>query len=517
MIWNNTLNLIQLYDKIDDILQNYYYTNYISSIYPNNTFTSFYLDVRKCNVNSLSSLDIVLVGCDGGQIDFKTIANVDELLLQNNYLIYKNLYEFISQINGIYYFKISSSTKILYSNLIHFGATWTLPIVSENMTIKMTGQTITFQLRALEAINLNVYWGDGSDSTMVVDTSSGTATKTYSASGTYTITISGYVNRIKTINIDSTPITDILNFEKCVNLTRLQAINSDLQNVPFSQVKTLTYVDVSRTEIRSIKGVELSPITHLNISSTSYYLTQDLANNAIISKLGLLENLICENNPISYIDGGDIGQANYVDNIKQIKLKGSNFQYISTIGQDQQGIQFDDLQIYDMSYNWLVGNITNTQLLKPTEGFIKKCISYDFSYNNISKIFFDDFLRLIALYRCTDSFFVYIDLSGYSKLNSLNNESPTIGVEFLTLVNGGTGFAVNDTITPTNGGGAGAIFTVKAVNSGVITELELTNKGVGYDEAITTFTTSGSGTSYTITAESAVYRIKNYGHVLNYN
>ena len=79
-----------------------------------------------------------------------------------------------------------------------------------------------------------------------------------------------------------------------------------------------------------------------------------------------------------------------------------------------------------------------------------------------------------------------------------------------SITGGGTGWAVNDTVTVTGGGGSGAIGYVSSVNAGVITGVIITNAGTGYTTAPTglsklvsasgagTLTVSGNANNFTV-------------------
>lgn len=58
---------------------------------------------------------------------------------------------------------------------------------------------------------------------------------------------------------------------------------------------------------------------------------------------------------------------------------------------------------------------------------------------------------------------------------------------------GGTGYALNDLIVPTQGGGSGATLKVTGVSSGVVTALAVVTAGHGYSVASALSTTGGSG------------------------
>lgn len=84
---------------------------------------------------------------------------------------------------------------------------------------------------------------------------------------------------------------------------------------------------------------------------------------------------------------------------------------------------------------------------------------------------------------------------------------PTKAIKYVTSITGGSLYVVNDTITPTNGGGSGCILTVATVSSGSVTSVTITGGGSGYTSAPTTFITSGSGTGFTATLRTDILKL----------
>lgn len=77
------------------------------------------------------------------------------------------------------------------------------------------------------------------------------------------------------------------------------------------------------------------------------------------------------------------------------------------------------------------------------------------------------------------------------------------GIETVTIVSGGTGYAVGDAVTFTETGGTGATGVVSAVSStGVITAVAITNQGEGYSNAVTVGVTSSGGSGASLTAST---------------
>lgn len=74
-------------------------------------------------------------------------------------------------------------------------------------------------------------------------------------------------------------------------------------------------------------------------------------------------------------------------------------------------------------------------------------------------------------------------------------------VTTISLVNGGTGYSVNDVLTLVQAGSSGATVTVTSVNAGVITGISLTTGGTNYYTAtgLATTVSPGGGTNATIT------------------
>jgi hypothetical protein len=80
------------------------------------------------------------------------------------------------------------------------------------------------------------------------------------------------------------------------------------------------------------------------------------------------------------------------------------------------------------------------------------------------------------------------------------------------VVNGGTGYAVNDVLVPTQSGGSGASLVVTAVDgAGAVTALQISAGGQGYSVANGLAVTGGTGTGATIniTALAAPNLLKN--------
>jgi len=84
---------------------------------------------------------------------------------------------------------------------------------------------------------------------------------------------------------------------------------------------------------------------------------------------------------------------------------------------------------------------------------------------------------------------------------------PRFRLKTATVVAGGSGFDVADTITLTGGTGTAIILTVATVNSGAVLTVTNTNLGLytalpgtvnGAGRLVTTFTTSGVGTDFTV-------------------
>jgi hypothetical protein len=86
---------------------------------------------------------------------------------------------------------------------------------------------------------------------------------------------------------------------------------------------------------------------------------------------------------------------------------------------------------------------------------------------------------------------------------------PTSQVATVTLVNGGSGYTVNDIVNITRGGGSGATATVTAVSAtGAITAITLANPGNGYTNGLATLAdvtgaTTGTGATANITVFSS--------------
>lgn len=73
------------------------------------------------------------------------------------------------------------------------------------------------------------------------------------------------------------------------------------------------------------------------------------------------------------------------------------------------------------------------------------------------------------------------------------------GVTVVTVANGGTGYNVNDTLTPVQPDSQGAVIVVTAETAGVVTAVTVQQQGTGYSAAngVAT-TTSGAGTGCTL-------------------
>lgn len=92
------------------------------------------------------------------------------------------------------------------------------------------------------------------------------------------------------------------------------------------------------------------------------------------------------------------------------------------------------------------------------------------------------------------------------------NAAPTNDIVILNaILNAGTGYIVNDIITPTNGGGAGAQIQVDSVGgSGEILTASIINGGSGYTSVPTTFS-GGSGSGVDLELFTYVLSIVNKG------
>lgn len=84
---------------------------------------------------------------------------------------------------------------------------------------------------------------------------------------------------------------------------------------------------------------------------------------------------------------------------------------------------------------------------------------------------------------------------------------PTNAIKYVTITNGGTGYIVGDTISPTNGGGAGCTLTVATVNVTTVLTVTITLGGSGYTSAPTTFSTSGVGINFAATLQTDKLKI----------
>ena len=87
------------------------------------------------------------------------------------------------------------------------------------------------------------------------------------------------------------------------------------------------------------------------------------------------------------------------------------------------------------------------------------------------------------------------------KKNNINfNDLHSTEVSGATVNAGGSGYAVDDTVTHTGGSGTGFATTITEVDAGAVVAFEITNFGSGYanGETLTQNTTSGSGTGFTL-------------------
>ncbi len=97
---------------------------------------------------------------------------------------------------------------------------------------------------------------------------------------------------------------------------------------------------------------------------------------------------------------------------------------------------------------------------------------------------------------------------GIAKLVSANTNDVAGKVATMVLQATGSGYAVDDVLTISGGGGTGATATVLAVSgTGAVTEIELTTRGSGYANTSGAATTGGGGTNATITITVATGEI----------
>lgn len=97
---------------------------------------------------------------------------------------------------------------------------------------------------------------------------------------------------------------------------------------------------------------------------------------------------------------------------------------------------------------------------------------------------------------------------GIAKLVSTNTSDVSGLIATMVIDATGTGYAVNDVLTITGGGGSGATATVNSISgTGAITAITLTTRGSGYSATAGASTTGGGGSGATITITVATGEI----------
>jgi len=451
-----------------------------------NKLTGWYLEIPNFTSFNIEDIDITLKGKT--DIDFKTIIQSNQLFSSNGIIYFKGSLNFTTTLSGIYYLEITDGISIIYSNAIFFSSQNSVSLGSDYVSLYIHGNT-SFSMNLKGSGNVIVDFGNGViEDYDITDT---TITQTYS-SGDFILKMSG-VNLITDFTCNNVNVYRMLNESNFLILENVDIAQTQISSFRFQDFTTLLNVDIENTLIGDINssnpsialsGISRSDVLTLNQSNVSLVDTGDIA-----TLRNSLEELYLNNCNLTSIVAYREDSIPY-SKLEIVELSYNLFNSVPRVGLNQANVLSSPIAQWILSNNDIRYTAQNVTYLNP---FIKGVTEkIDLKNNAISVSGIDLILETICEFNPNlDG--LYLDLSGASPISGIPMGIPTDGIRFYNIVDGGSGYQLNDILTVTSGSGQDAVFYVSEIGvGGVITKVTATNAGSGYYQ-MENFT-GGSGT-----------------------
>ena len=505
----NDFNILDFTNNYDEIYQKHHKIKYTDLwVFDVRTFPYFEIDLSNYGITDLGLINIYLVNKDDETIkyNFKELITSGTLLLINKRLIFKSgagdvLNESLS---GCYYLEINVSNKeTLYSNYMHFKELGFSYVPSTFIGFN------SYYLGGI-ATNITIKCSQDTELTLTVDDEI-TISEIVGVSGyTFEITpllgrkntrIAGRCDLITYISIEDEEsrshhesVTSIETIKDAYNLETFEYVN----NVVGQAISQLELSELNEFEyLTKLKRLKLRHLGISNLTNLSYDTLEELVliscqSIDLINRCNIRDyaNLTILNINRCYIDSSKFRNLIDAPNMTYVDLTDNALYKLNFIGSKNTGANpTQNITYYSQQNNSIYGDAgIDAYPQDYVNLFANNGIEYyDLSRNSLSEYAIERIFYFISLGRSAREVSyelpvpnLTINVSGRDS-RGRQNAILTHRIIFPEIIDGGTGYSVNDILQCSVGDAEFIVTSVDDV-TGAITEVDINNAGAGYKD-----------------------------------